>query len=128
MQTLKQVAKFGTVGLFATATHAGVYALCAGLFGIAPLLANLVAFVTAFAISFAGHLQWTFKQEGSYSRMQVRKVIRFLITALLGLALNSLFTWSINDLLNLHYLWALLPMVALTPAVTFVLSKLWAFR
>jgi len=128
MQTLKQVAKFGTVGLFATATHAGVYALCAGLFGIDPLLANLVAFVTAFSISFAGHVHWTFKQEGYASSAKASKLVKFLVIALLGLVLNSIFTWIIVGHWRLHYLWAVTPMLSVTPLVTFLLSKRWAFR
>jgi len=128
MQTLKQVAKFGTVGLFATATHAGVYAICAGPFGIDPLLANLVAFVTAFAVSFAGHLQWTFKQVRYASSAKASKLVKFLVIALLGLVLNSIFTWIIVDRWRLHYLWAVTPMLSITPLVTFVMAKRWAFR
>ena len=52
---------------------------------------------------------------------------RFLATALIGLALNSLVVFGIVDLLGLAYGYAAALMATAVPATVFLVSKFWAF-
>jgi putative flippase GtrA len=124
-----QYARFGAVGLAATATHAVMFAGFIEFVGLAPLVANFAAFGIAVLVSFLGHFHWTFRsQTAAHGRQQQRAAfVRFAQVALAGLALNSLAVILIVNLLALPYLYALILMVGVVPLVVFAMSKFWAF-
>jgi putative flippase GtrA len=121
-----QYLRFGIVGLGATLTHALIFVTAIELAGMAPLLANLVAFGIAVLVSFFGHCHWTFRRAGA-AGPGVRALVRFVVVALTGLLLNSLIVYGIVHLLGWPYPIALLLMVSLVPLVVFALSRAWAF-
>ncbi|WP_300039428.1 GtrA family protein [uncultured Roseobacter sp.] len=128
--SLFQLLRFGAVGLAATVAHASVYSTLVELSATHPAIANLLAFSCAFALSFAGHFLWTFG-----AKMRARKnlnirgpLIRFLIVALAGLTLNALFVFLISNILQLRPVYAVFPMIMITPLFTFILSQKFAFR
>ena len=53
---------------------------------------------------------------------------RFWVVALIGFALNSMFVHLVTGVFGLAYGWAIPLIAGVTPVVTFILSKLWAFR
>jgi putative flippase GtrA len=124
-----QYARFGTVGLAATLTHALMFAGLIEFAGFAPLLANLIAFSAAVLVSFLGHFHWTFRKKTARQRWQQQRAafVRFAVVALTGLALNSLAVVVVVNLLALPYQYALLLMIGVVPVFVFVLSKFWAF-
>ncbi|HEX5078773.1 MAG TPA: GtrA family protein [Geminicoccaceae bacterium] len=129
-----QYARFGTIGLGATATNALLFVMLVELAGLAPLLANAVAFCVAVLVSFHGHFHWTFPRaaarpaERADDRRQRRAALaRFVVVALIGLALNSLAIWAVVDLMALPYAYALIVMVVVVPPLLFILNKRWAF-
>lgn len=117
------------MGITATAVHAVLFVLAIELLALAPMLANLVAFMVALGVSFLGHFHWTFRPEGAAParRGSGGALARFLVVALIGLALNSAVVYVVIDRLGWPYQVALVLMVSAVPAVVFVLSKLWAF-
>lgn len=117
------------MGLTATAVHALVFVIAIEAFAIRPMLANLVAFAVALAVSFLGHFHWTFRPEGPVPprRQSGAALARFLVVAMIGFALNSAVIYVVVDLLRWPYQVALALMVSFVPAVVFGLSKLWAF-
>jgi putative flippase GtrA len=120
-----QYGRFGAVGAAATATHVTLFAGLIELVGLAPLVANLGAFGVAVLVSFVGHRHWTFRPAAE--RAASRSLCRFVVVALIGLALNSLTVYLTVDLLGLSYRYALVLMVSVVPLAVFTLSKLWAF-
>lgn len=122
--------RFGLVGIAATAVHAAVYAALVEGSVLSPFRANLAAFVVAFLVSFRGHLGWTFSERmrGADRRRRTRALAVFLGVALVGLACNMLAVHVCVDRLRLDPLWAVGPMVLVTPVVTFALSRALAFR
>jgi putative flippase GtrA len=123
---LAQAARFGVVGLGATLVHVLVYAGLIELLGTAPLLANALGFATAVNVSFIGHRHWTFSDQRQ-ARAQ-HSLARFWVVALLGFALNTLFVWLVTGPLGLAYGWAIPLIAGVTPLLTFVSSRVWAFR
>lgn len=126
---LLRIIRFGLVGGLATLVHASVYAGLAGSEIVAPLIANLIAFAVAVSVSFIGHLYWTFHDHAAgYSAAERGRALgRFIVTATIGLGLNSCFVWLVVDVLRLSPLMAVIPMVTLSPAVVYLLGKHWAF-
>lgn len=119
---LAQLLRFGLVGLLATAVHAAAYGVAVSRAAVPPLLANPLAFVAAFVISFVGHHRWTFAGHGAEYAIP-----RFFATALLGLAVNQFMVWLLVERLGLPPLSALFSIVLLVPALVFIASRYWAF-
>lgn len=124
-----QYARFGAVGLGATAIHVSTFTTLIEWAGLAPLLANLAAFSIALLVSFVGHFHWTFRGRTADPRWQRQRVAfsRFALVALAGLALNSVVVVLVVNLLMLPYEYALVAMICVVPFLIFALSKLWAF-
>src|SRR5712692_8394513 len=94
--------------------------------GMAPLLANVGGFATAFWCSYFGHRHWTFADRRTTNA--ARSFFRFLATALLGFLLNQLLFYLLLTHVNLPYFISLAIVVVVVAALTYVLSRLWAFR
>lgn len=124
MELIRQLSRFGIVGLAATAVHVGVGLGLHEGFGLAPLLANLVAFLTALCVSFFGQTRLTFPG----SRADAVAFTRFTVVAVSGLALNQAIVWVVTSALGRPYWLALIIIIGTVPWITFALLKLWALR
>lgn len=120
---LKQVARFGVVGLAATGTHFILaFLLMSG--SVPPLLANFYAFLAAFAVSYLGHSRWSFahKKPGQHSTL-----LRFLLVSLLGFAANEILFAGLLYVAKLPPSLALAMTLVVIAGFTFLLSRNWAF-
>jgi len=124
MNALKQALKFGIVGGLATLVHImiGVTLIHSGW---PALLANVVAFLIAFLVSFSGHYGYSFA--GQEMRLSA-SLTRFLIVAILGFCLNTLLLLSLITLSDIAHTWALALSAGTVALISFLLSKLWAFN
>lgn len=118
---IAQLTRFGIVGGAAMAVHWLVVTLLVPA-GLAPLGANAIGFGVAFNVSYLGHRNWTFA--GAHAHRTA--FWRFLAVALTSFALNEvlyalLLRW-------LEYRLALALVLVAVAALTFALSRLWAFR
>ena len=121
-----QVIRFGLVGGFVTLIGMAVYYFPATFMGVAPLLANLLAYVVAMGLGYVLHSTVSFKGHGSRDN-PAKRTGRFFIVSLVSLALNSLWVWTLTGLLDGPTWWPLIPMLFVTPAVTFALNRQWVF-
>ena len=121
-----QLARFIISGATVTALGVAVYALVALVLRWHPQLGNLLAYVVAMATGYVMHSRWSFRDHGG-ERTHGTKV-RFVIVSLISYALNSFWVWLLTDALNLDPAWPILPMLFVTPAVTFLLNRQWVFR
>jgi putative flippase GtrA len=121
-----QVVRFGLVGGFVTLVGGAVYYFPATYMGVEPLLSNLMAYAVAMALGYVLHSSVSFKGHGRRDRPATRTG-RFVIVSLVSLALNSLWVWLFTGLLDGPTWWPLIPMLFVTPAVTFALNRQWVF-
>lgn len=122
------LARFGIVGVGATLLHVAVFAAIIELLMWDEMVANTLAFLVAFSLSFAGHFGWTFANLPSdVRRSAVDALPRFLAVSLLGFALNSLAVGVFARVLNFPYLASVGFMIFVTPLVVFLASRFWAF-
>lgn len=120
-----QLVRYIVIGGGITAYGAAVYWLLAELAGMAPLLANTVAFVTGVAIGYVLHSRLSF---GVDPRRAVgRTTSRFVAVNLIGFAMNSLWVWLLVERAGGPTWWPIVPMVSVTPLATFVLHRNWTF-
>lgn len=117
-------ARFGLVGLLATAVHIAIVWLLLTLTSVAPMLANTLAFLTAFCISFTGNYLWTFRSPGSPRRA----IFRFFVIAVSAFVVNTLIlAFLVPKGWFLPVTSAILS-ASLVPAITFLASRLWCFE
>jgi putative flippase GtrA len=121
-----QVIRFGLVGGFVTLVGGAVYYFPATYMGVPPLVSNLMAYAVAVGLGYGLHSSVSFKDHGSRDRKAVRTG-RFAIVSLVSLGLNSLWVWLLTGLLDGPTWWPLIPMLFVSPAVTFALNRQWVF-
>ena len=121
---MRALIRFGMSGGLATLTHIGVFVLLVEWFQIRPLYASVPAFLAAVGVSYSLNYRWTFKAQGSHQVL----LPRYILVALAGLLLNLLITYLFVDVMQFWYGYALIAIILVIPAVTFLLSRFWVFQ
>ncbi len=120
----QQVPLFALVGVAATVTHLAVALGGREAAGLSPLAANLAGYLAAVGISYLGNARLTFRRRA----WQGGQFARFLTVSLLGLGLTQALTWLLVMRLSWPFWAGLAVVAAAVPAMSFGLSRLWAFR
>ena len=123
---LAQLARFVVSGALVTALGVGVYAIAALVLRWNPQLGNFLAYVVAVATGYVMHSRWSFRDHGG-ERTHGTK-IKFVTVSVISYALNSFWVWLLFSCLALGRAAPIVPMLFVTPAVTFVLNRQWVFR
>lgn len=89
-----------------------------------PSVAMIIGTVCGMFVSYFGHTKYTFKKTHKFSHSEF---IKFGATSLAGLFINVSSVRVITKVLHLHPHYAIIPTI-FTPAVTFLISKFWAFK
>lgn len=125
LRSLPQLIQFVLVGGAAAATHLAVVGLLVMFAKLAPLHANVLAFLVAFIVSYNGHALLTF----SRAQVQGWAVIgKYFAVACLSFIANELLYYAALHWLHWHYFWSLAGVLVIVAMGTFVMSKFWAFR
>jgi putative flippase GtrA len=119
-----QLLRFVISGGLVTALGVGVYAIVAVGLRWHPQLGNFLAYAVAMATGYILHSRWSFRGHGKRTR---GTGLKFVIVSLISLALNSFWVWLFTQPLQLGPAWPILPMLFVTPAVTFILNRQWVF-
>lgn len=123
---LTQIARFLVGGVFVTALGVGLYAIFALALRWNPQLCNFLAYVLAMTTGYFMHSQWSFRGHGSERTRATRA--RFIMVSLIGYSLNSFWIWLLFAKLELGRAAPMIPMLLVSPAVTFVVNRQWVFR
>lgn len=122
-----RVGRFVAVGCVAAAVHWSVVRAVVEAGIAAPLLANVLGWGVAFGVSFAGHHRWTFGD--APGRDARRSLPRFLVVSLAGFAVNeATYAALLGGLGGWRYDVVLAVVLVAVAGLTFVASRLWAFR
>jgi len=121
-----QLVRFVISGGLVTALGVAVYALVALVLGWHPQIGNLLAYLTAAGSGYVLHSKWSFRDHGRRDNL-ARTGTRFLIVSLVSLGLNAFWVWLATEPLALSPAWPILPMLFVTPLVTFTLNRQWVF-
>ena len=109
-----------------TALGVLAYYVPATWFGVAPLLANLLGYMVAVTFGYILHSRISFRGHGSRDN-PMQRTGRFFIVSLVSLGLNSLFVGVLTGPLDGPTWWPVIPMLCVTPLVTFALNRQWVF-
>lgn len=118
------MSRFTLVGIAAACVHIGIVWSLITQLGIEVLLANLIAFLTAFLISFSGQYWWTFR-----SKRNLRSaLIRFFIISLSAFVLNNVVLITFLDLELMPDAITAIVSACIIPVFTYIAGRFWAFR
>ncbi|CDM25582.1 GtrA family protein [Castellaniella defragrans] len=120
-----QIGWFVIVGCAAAATHWAVAVACVSLGGLPPLAANVVGWLVAFGVSFAGHYHLTFRHQRAPLG---RAAARFFLVSALGFAVNEAAYAALLRLTAIRYDVLLALVLVGIAGMTFILGRYWAFR
>jgi putative flippase GtrA len=123
---LAQLTRFVVGGAFVTLLGLGAYALIALVLRWHPQLANFLAYLVAMVTGYVTHSQWSFRGHGADRTHGTR--FKFVVVSLISLGLNSFWVWLCFSQLQLGRAAPMVPMLFVTPAVTFLLNRQWVFR
>jgi putative flippase GtrA len=121
-----QFVRFGMVGVGVTVLGVAAYYIPATWFGVPPLLANLLGYAVAAVLGYVLHSRFSFRGHGSRDN-PAQRTFRFLIVSFVSLGLNSLFVGVLTGPLHGPTWWPVIPMVFVTPLITFSLNRQWVF-
>jgi putative flippase GtrA len=117
-----QLAKFGAVGVSGYIVNLAVYA---SLLGIGAHKAAVVSFAVSAANNYWWNRHWTFAhQKGHFAHQGAR----FLVVALVALAVNQVWLLVFLDWLGWGKIVAQAVAIVLVTPLNFIGNKLWSFR
>ena len=125
LYSLPQALRFILVGGAAAATHLLAVGVLVAAGQVPPLLANGLAFLIAFGVSYCGHAWLTFADAQA---RHWRAALRYFLVASVSFAANELLYALALRWLPWHYLASLLAVLLLVAVGTFISAKFWAFR
>lgn len=119
-----QVPLFAIVGACATLTHVIAALAAREVGGLSPMQANFAGYLMAVGVSYIGNARLTFRRRALHGP----QILRFAVVSLLGLAVTQGLTWMLVEQMRWPFWLALGVIAVAVPALSFVLSRLWAFR
>lgn len=122
----RQIARYAITGIGLTALYSAIYWISVVPGGIAPLVANTLAFVIVLVIGYYVHSRWSFHGHGDRGK-PTQGYSRYLIVNLLGYALNSFWVWLFVEYLHQPVAVPLLPIAFVTPWMSFWINRRWVF-
>lgn|SRR5690625_1143317 len=121
---LGQLAWFIIVGASAAVVHWLVAVAVVQTLALSPLLANVVGWLVAFTVSFAGHYHYTFRQQQAPWGKAAR---RFFCVSATGFIANELLYFYLLRTTSFSYEVLLAFVLIVIAFFTFILSRFWAF-
>ncbi|HUZ14087.1 MAG TPA: GtrA family protein [Caulobacteraceae bacterium] len=120
----REIPLFVLVGVAATLVNYLAALAAQRCLGAGVLWAGFVGYLSAVGISYAGNSRFTFRRP----LLHGPQFARFAAVSLAGLAVNL----GLIDVCAHRFGWplwlALVPVVLIVPAATFLIAKFWAFR
>ena len=123
---IAQMVRFGLTGGLLTVLVAGGYWIVAELLGVEPMLSMTLNYLVFTGLGYVLHSRFSFKGHGTRDNAPVRTV-RFFTVNTLGFLLNQLFVWFLVKHLGGPTWWPVIPILFVTPLVTFALNRRWVF-
>lgn len=119
---LLQLVRYGLAGLVITLAVAASYWAITDLLHVDAMISFTIVFLVFSVISYITHGEFSFKGHGASDPHHVR-MGRFLAINVLGFLVNQGFIWLLVKRLDGPTWWSVIPMVFVTPLLTFALHR-----
>lgn len=119
---LLQLVRYALAGFAITLLVAGSYWAITDLLHVDPMISFTLVFIVFSIISYVTHGEFSFKGHCERDRHHIR-LSRFLAVNILGFLINQGFIWLLVKQLDGPTWWSTIPMVFVTPLITFSLHR-----
>lgn len=116
--------KFGIVGFSGMLIDFGATYLCKEIFKINKFTSNAIGFILAATSNYFLNRIWTFE---SYNKEIGTQYLQFMIVSTIGLGINSLVLYFLNDKLKWNFYLSKLIAIAVTTIWNFFANLLFTF-
>ena len=117
-----QLVRYALAGFAITLLVAGSYWAITDLLHVDPMISFTLVFLVFSVISYVTHGEYSFRGHGERDRHHIR-LGRFLAVNILGFLINQGFIWLLVKQMNGPTWWSTVPMVFVTPLITFSLHR-----
>ena len=124
--TIKEVVKFGIVGMINTLIHITILFVLVEFFSVWYIAASFIAFIVAVTNSFIFNTTWTFRK--NIRDKTARKYTRFFTVSSIAAVSNIFFLYFFTEMVGFYYLFSQVIAIALTLAINFMGNKYWTYR
>ena len=123
---LGQLIRFVIAGGITTGLYTLDYSPLAGFGVTSEQVSNICGYLVAMTSGYLLHSKWSFRGHGAEAS---KTSWRFFVVSLVSFALNTIFVWILTDdaMLAGPWWWPLVPILFVTPLVTFALNRFWVF-
>ena len=121
-----QLVRFGLTGGLLTLLVAGGYWMVADLLHVEPMLSLTLNFIVFTGLGYLLHSRFSFRGHGSRDNAPARTA-RFFTVNVIGFLANQFFVWLLVKQLDGPTWWPVLPIIFVTPLLTFALNRRWVF-
>ncbi|CZR10262.1 Putative flippase GtrA (transmembrane translocase of bactoprenol-linked glucose) [Trichococcus flocculiformis] len=124
MNLLKQLLKFGIVGIIATILDFIFLFLFTDVFGVYYLLSAAVSFILSTLFNYVASMRFVFNSKFSKDEKS-KELILFVILSVIGLLLNQFLMWFFVEKIALYYMAAKIVATFFVMAWNFISRKVW---
>ena len=117
-----QLLRYALAGIAITLAAAASYWAIAELLHVDPMVSYAIVFLVFSGISYVTHGEFSFRGHGERDRHHIR-MGRFFAINVLGFLVNQGFIWLLVKQLDGPTWWPTIPMIFLTPLITFALHR-----
>ena len=125
-ETFWQLVRFGIAGGLTTVLYTIVYSPLAAFKITSEQVANIAGYLVAMLSGYLIHSRWSFRGHETSAKAAAPK---FFAVSLVSYAMNTFWIWLLTDdaMYAGPWWWPLIPVLFVTPLVTFALQRLWVF-
>lgn len=116
---IKQLCKFGIVGIIAFLIDYGIFTILT-LLGINYLIAQVISFSISLFFNYLASVKWVFNAKEKSTNMK----LLFILLSIIGLELNEIFLYIGVDLVHIHELLVKLVATGIVMIFNFITRKL----
>lgn len=121
-----QIVRFGLTGVLLTLLVAGGYWIAADVFGVEPMLSMTLNYLVFTCLGYVLHSRFSFRGHGARDNPATRTT-RFFVVNTTGFLANQFFIWLLVKQMGGPVWWSVIPIVFVTPLLTFSLNRRWVF-
>lgn len=122
MKIIKQLLKFGVVGVIAFVIDYLVLFICTEFLGIYYLISSLISFSVSTVFNYIASVRWVF--DVNQERKRRKNFVLFIVFSIVGLGLNQLIMWFGVDVLHIYYMLVKIGATAIVMVFNFVTRKM----
>ena len=123
---LVQLVRYAIAGGLITVAVAASYWAIAEYGGVDPMISLTIVFLFFSIGSYVIHGAFSFRGHGTRDNHHIRGA-RFLTVNVIGFALNQSFIWGLVKQLHGPTWWPTVPMIFVTPLITFALHRRYVY-